>query len=131
MKKVGVFLLIVFCCCFWGCAQKMEKLMYIDEVGNMDEVMKTMQDMNNPRNWREFEIPVEAVFCIDKRSEYLDRCSDSRAYQVKKYLPKSISFYRYIIFRNDVGKEQIFLIDNLPNESDRVKITEILEVVDP
>lgn len=110
-----------------GCAGKMTKHAYIDEFGSMDMAAKSLQMANDSENWKDFDVSVEAVFCTTKKTA----CTKNKVYQVSKYLPKKFLGYRYVIFKNDAGKENVYLLNNLPRNFDRLNIEKILRRIDP
>ncbi len=125
MKKMSFFCLVLFIAI--GCAGKMEKRLFIDEFGTMKEAENSFRQANDPENWKSFEVPMEAVFCTKEKPV----CTRGKVYQITKYLPKKFLGYQYVIFENDKGENEIFLIDNLPYQSDRENIKNKLDKINP
>lgn len=128
MKRVW---LLPFCLFYLlvGCSPSfyLEKKPYIDEFDNMDEIKQSLKVARNPKNWKQFKPPMKATFCISQ----MEGCTVNKVYTITSYLPKKYLGYWYIIFRNDHGKESIFLWDNLPYQDDITKIENRLKKVDP
>jgi hypothetical protein len=97
---------------------------------------KRDQAARNPKNWKKLDVPIEGVvFCSSDKPNYLSeegRCVPDKEYRITKYLPKRVFEYRwFVIFTDDEGKDNLFLLDSLPRKSDRERILQHLEEVDP
>ncbi|MDA3839646.1 MAG: hypothetical protein PF572_01020 [Patescibacteria group bacterium] len=127
MKSFIIVLVSILC----GCSTSyMEPRLYIDEFGTINEVERSLEEMNNPKNWKSIG-QNEVVTICNKKIECLNGCTSGKQYTIKKYVPKSINMYRLIVYKNDFGNEEIFLVENLPYENEEERLINILDRIDP
>lgn len=129
MKMRDLVILFFLCFLAGGCtANNIEKRPYIDEVGTMGRVMRSVDEAKNSANWKKFDSAQKITFCIE---DEVMGCTKDRIYLVIKYLPKKYLGYRYIVFKNDRGAEEIFSVDNLRKIEELKKLEAELERIDP
>ncbi|MFA7209807.1 MAG: hypothetical protein WC120_06070 [Parcubacteria group bacterium] len=94
----------------------------------MNEISRYFSEATNSANWKKLDSNQEVTFCTE---DGVVGCTKDKVYLVTKYLPKKYLGYRYIVFKNDIGAEEIFSVGSLRKIEELKKLEAELERIDP